>query len=152
MRADKKRKWIIWAVLLAALCVLALFRGDTGRQLRTELIFRLEQEWFEETAASMLAFSSYRNVPGVHSINLWPCQSRPGERVVQFSMGGWGFGPATGYVGMYTTTDGKPADFQGADVILKPEGDGYTWQEEKGDNTYYTEEVLPGWFYYRATF
>ena len=147
-----KRNRMLWAVFLVLLCTAVLFGGDQGRQLRTELSFRLWQERFEKTANSMLDFSSYGNIPGVRHINVWPCQSRSGERIVQFSMGDWGFGPATGCDGVYTTTDGEPADFQGSDVVLMPQGDGFFWQEENGDNTYYTEEIAPGWFYYRATF
>ena len=147
-----KRGKMVFLCLAALMLLLGLLNSDGSRQLRTELVFRLQQQRFEEAAESMLDFSSYKNIPGVGHINVWPCQSRSGERIVQFSMGGWGLGSGTGYVGVYTTTDGEPADFEGADVKLSPKGDGFFWQEKHGDNTYYTEEIVPGWFYYRATF
>lgn len=77
------------------------------------------------------------------------------ETVVDFSCGGAGIGSGTSYVGFYYTPDKNMAAVwcapSSAD-LLTPSGNGFEWQESKGDNRYYTEHICGNFYYYEASF
>ena len=86
-------------------------------------------------------------------MSLWTSQTDGSALAADFSVGGWGMGSQTDYWGIYTTTDGGPAGFQGTDMALAERSDGvWTWREEQGDNTYETRRIAPGWYSYRVHF
>lgn len=145
------KRWLA-AVLVLLVGIALLFSGKGGRQRSVELRFHLARGKFEAAAQSMLESDSWENFLGVGGVNVWECQERPGERVVTFSMGGWGLGSETAYHGVYTTTDKCPASFQGTGYPLTAQGEGWSWKEPSGDNRYYTEEIVSGWYYYVVAF
>lgn len=77
------------------------------------------------------------------------------EDHVDFSCGGAGFGSQTAYRGFfYTENDNMYAVWcaPSNDQSLSADGDGYTWTEEAGDNTYYVEKICDNFYYYEASF
>ena len=77
------------------------------------------------------------------------------ETVVDFSCGGAGVGSGTSYVGFfYSPTNDMTAVWcapSSADS-LTPSGSGFEWQEQNGDNRYYTEHICGNFYYYEASF
>ena len=62
-------------------------------------------------------------------------------------------GSFTSYWGVCTTTDGRPAGWQGTDMALTEDVPGvFSWQEAKGDNAYQTWELDEGWYGYLMKF
>lgn len=77
------------------------------------------------------------------------------ETVVDFSCGGAGVGSGTSYVGFYYTPENDMAAVWCAPSsarALSPSGNGYMWQESRGDNRYYTEHICGNFYYYEASF
>jgi hypothetical protein len=75
--------------------------------------------------------------------------------VVDFSCGGAGVGSGTSYVGFFYTAADDMADVWCApysEASLEPSGSGFAWQEENGDNRYYTEHICGHFYYYEASF
>lgn len=75
--------------------------------------------------------------------------------VVDFSCGGAGVGSGTSYVGFFYTADDDMAAVWCApysEASLEPSGSGFAWQEENGDNRYYTEHICGHFYYYEASF
>lgn len=77
------------------------------------------------------------------------------ENYVEFSCGGAGVGPQTAYCGFYyTETDDMYAIWcapSGGETLTSA-GEGYLWEEENGDNRYYTEKICDNFYYYEASF
>ena len=77
------------------------------------------------------------------------------ETVVDFSCGGAGVGSGTSYVGFYYSPDNDMTAVwcapSSADALISS-GSGYEWQEQNGDNRYYTEHICGGFYYYEASF
>ena len=76
------------------------------------------------------------------------------EDHIEFYCGGRGFGSETFYCGFYYSTfyDDWCAVWCAPSGRLVPEGSGYSWQEEQGDNRYYVEKIFDHFFYYEADF
>ena len=69
------------------------------------------------------------------------------ENVVDFSCDGMGIGSDTCYVGFYYTEHNDMTAIWCAPSSagrLISSGKGFEWQEEKGDNRYYTEKICEG--------
>lgn len=150
------KKWkTVTAAGFTALVILLLlfFTGEQGSLRRTEALFASGEEGYVRAAEAALAEEpvSEQDLRGVWSLNVWPC-GRGGAKMVDFFVDGRGMGSQTSYWGFYTTTDGLPAGFQGADMALTPEEGGWSWREEHGDNAYFTCLLAPGWYYYRMEF
>ena len=77
------------------------------------------------------------------------------KAVVDFSCGGAGIGSGTSYVGFYYTSDNDMTAVwcapSSAD-LLTPLRNGFEWQEQNGDNRYYTEHICGNFYYYEASF
>jgi hypothetical protein len=75
--------------------------------------------------------------------------------VVDFSCGGAGVGSGTSYVGFFYTADDDMAAVWCApysEASLEPSGSGFAWQQENGDDRYYTEHICGNFYYYEASF
>lgn len=72
------------------------------------------------------------------------------QAFVEFTCGGWGLGSSTSYYGVYYSPSG-PQPFQGAEVELIPQEDGYAWQGE-GDNRGFTRPLGGDFYYFEAHF
>ena len=93
-------------------------------------------------------FSDYENKGFIKKID---CDIH----VVDFSCGGAGVGSGTSYVGFFYTADDDMAAVWCApysEASLEPSGSGFAWQEENGDNRYYTEHICGHFYYYEASF
>ena len=71
---------------------------------------------------------------------------------VDFFCAGAGMGGNTRYFGVYYSPEDQPYDICSWAGDIAPQGDGWGWQEEKGDNTFYTERILERFFYYEYSF
>lgn len=92
-------------------------------------------------------FKSLDNVKIIREIE-------PEQGFVEFSCGGAGFGSATSYCGFYYSENDDMTEIWCApksEPLIKS-GSGYMWQENNGDNTYYTEQICGHFYYYEASF
>lgn len=71
---------------------------------------------------------------------------------VEFRTGSRGLVPSAAYCGFYYSPEDQPMGYQGADMELTEDGSGWAWEEAGGDNSYYTERIQFGWFYYEMYF
>jgi hypothetical protein len=93
-------------------------------------------------------FSAYENKGFIKKID---CDIH----VVDFSCGGAGVGSGTSYVGFFYTADDDMAAVWCApysEASLEPSGSGFAWQQENGDDRYYTEHICGHFYYYEASF
>ncbi len=66
--------------------------------------------------------------------------------------GGIGLVPSSSYYGFYYSADDGVHALVGPDAELVPEGKGFRWKEEKGDNNFYIEQIAEHFFYYEQHF
>lgn len=114
--------------------------------------FYLQEEEFNRAARQALAQGNVDGVKkpvGVRDITLW---NNERERCVEFSMGSAGFGSSTAYWGVIYTTGTGPLGFQGDVQDYVWEGEGWSWQEEGGDNWSYVIPLAPHWYAYEMHF
>ena len=149
-----RKSWRLWALAaLAVLLALGAWRLWGGPRLWTEQQFAAHRAAFMETAEAALAGEPWRSVPGVRNVNVWPKAGTEDVEVADFTTGAWGLGSSTRYWGIYCTTDGGPAGFQGTDMALTESAPGqFSWQEAGGDNSYQTWELDEGWYGYLMEF
>jgi len=74
------------------------------------------------------------------------------DEFIEFNCGGSGFGPSTSYYGFYYSANGKPLDIFGVDGIMTDIEKGLIWEEEDGEDNYYTEKIISNIYYYEANF
>jgi hypothetical protein len=87
------------------------------------------------------------------SYNGWAVDYFPtGGGVVQFTVSAGGIVPSSTYKGFYYSPKDKPLGFQATSVELTPSGSGWSWSEEGGDNTLYTEKLADNWYWFEAKF
>lgn len=76
-----------------------------------------------------------------------------GERCIEFSCGGSGFGSQTAYCGFfYSPDDDMSAIWCAPQKALTPTGCGFGWQEADGDNACYVEPIVGHFYYYEASY
>ena len=93
-------------------------------------------------------FSTFENKGFIKSIDAY-------ETLVDFSCGGAGVGSGTSYVGFYySPNDDMTAVWRAPSSTnaLIPSGNGFEWQEENGDNRYFTEHICGHFYYYEFSF
>ena len=152
---NRKKRWILGCagVVLALLLILGLWWLHGGPRLWTQRQFAPHRVAFEATAEAALAGEPWKDVPGVRNLNVWPKEGAEDVQLADFTTGAWGLGSSTLYWGIYCTTDGGPAGFQGTDMVLTEDAVGeYSWQEEDGDNHYKTWCLEDGWYGYLMEF
>ena len=151
----RTKRWILSSagVVLALLLILGLWWLHGGPRLWTQRQFAAHRAAFEATAEAALAGGPWEDVPGVRELDVWPQEGAGGVEPGGFSPGGWGAGSSPPSLGIYCTTDGGPAGFQGTDMVLTEDAVGeYSWQEEDGDNHYKTWCLEDGWYGYLMEF
>lgn len=77
------------------------------------------------------------------------------EDIIEFSCGGAGFGPSTAYCGFYYTEDDNITAIWCApesETDLVPYENGFLYEQENGDNRYYTEKICENFYYYEAAY
>ena len=133
------------------LCALLLSAGLwmlAGRdpQARVEARFAADLSQLTQTAQTLLAGEEAEPPAG------WTGADVYGEAVC-FDYGGLGIGSSTSYWGVAYAPSDRPVGFQGLDMseaVLA--GDGWLWEEARGDNRCYVERLAPGWYYYEMRF
>ncbi len=72
------------------------------------------------------------------------------DNYIDFSCGGSGFASQTNHTGFiyskYGNINAARPDIRVEDMI--PDGNGYYWHEENGDNSYYIENIIGRFYYY----
>lgn len=130
--------------IIGSLIVWAL--GGADCQARVERRFHADREELTQTAEQVLAGQTVEPPAG------WLGVSRFDD-VVCFDCGGWGLGPSTRYCGVNYVADDQLVGFQGTSVEgAVPEGDGWLWKQDEGDNCCYVERLAPCWYYFEAKF
>ena len=150
MRGYKKHQFltaiVVFVVAMAGVC--AFYLKDNS--LTKEQIFALvenEQVRLTEIACSDAPQETKRPL-GVRKITVV-------DGTVDFYCGGSGMGSESSYYGFYYAPDGEPdAVFCGTRFAaagdLRPDGEGCAVQAE--ENTYYTQAIGGGFYYYEAHF
>ena len=93
-------------------------------------------------------FSAFENKDFIKSIDA-------DETHVDFSCGGAGVGSGTSYVGFYySPNDDMTVVWCAPSSVnsMTASGNGFEWQEQNGDNRYYTEHICGHFYYYEASF
>lgn len=93
-------------------------------------------------------FSTFENQGPVKDIDA-------DETVVDFSCGGAGMGPETACVGFFYTPDNDMTALGWAPSSvseLVPNGNGFEWWQENGDDYYYVEHICGNFYYYELYF
>ena len=140
------KKWLFFPCL----CVLVLTAGfclalRNDPQARAEAQFKADLPQLEAAAQALLAGEAAQCPSGWEG-ELW------GEAVC-FELGSRGFGPSTSYWGVSYVPGDFPVGFQGLSLAEAPrEGEGWLWQEAKGDNCCYGEQLASCWYYWKMDF
>lgn len=105
----------------------------------------------KDTLAECISKNDYTAIEGNNIIQ----KIKTDEDIVEFFCGGSGFGSATSYRGFYYSADDDMTAIWCGPLYNEPltkSGDGYSWEEKNGDNTYYTENICGHFYYYDASF
>ena len=145
----KKQYAIIVMLVFCLLLTWNVYRP--GNQLFISCYVKQNAASLELVAQTALQQGSGRGltVSGVNRIDCWR-NSGSDTGMVEFPCRYTGFGPAATFKGFYYAADDMPRSFQGANMPLYPDGDGWRWQENAGDNRGYTEKICDHWYYYEA--
>lgn len=154
----KKGLCVLLAAVLLTVCLsgcgeglllMALVAAGDNRADKQEIMeFVRESEQVLLAAVESKDFSDFENQGFINDV-------RVDQKVVDFDCGGAGIGSGTSYVGFYYTPENDMAALWCAPSSaksLKPEGDGFGWQERNGDNRYYTEHICGNFYYYEASY
>ena len=112
-----------------------------------------QEELFQVAQAALQTGKAPEELPlpgTVKQVELWNYSvTAPEAGAGAFYCQGWGLTPSASYYGFYYAPKG-PVAFPGVDVPLRPQGHGYTWEQE--DNRGYTCPLGGGFYYYEAHF
>lgn len=134
------------AIAAAGLLYAAVFRAPGGKDAIVEYV-QTNQESLERFAAGLLEEPS--EDAEYHG---WRAACYPEARMVEFLTGGTGMGPSTTYEGFYYSEEDRPVGFQGTELDFKRDGDGWSWEEEDGDNRERTERITARWYWFQMSF
>lgn len=143
-----KRRW----KLLGAVCVLvagvtflyAPWQAD--QKSRVERQFYADLEQLTQVAEQVLAGEKENAPAGWQDV----CRF---DDVVSFEYGGWGLGSSTRYWGVNYVADNRLVGFQGVPMEgAVPDGEGWLWEQDGGDNRCYVEQLAPCWYYFEMKF
>lgn len=130
------------------LFLLLIEAGDDRAEKDEVFTFVCENEEALLKAIEAGDYSEFENQGFIREIDAY-------ETVVDFSCGGRGVGSGTSYVGFYYTSDDDMTAVwcaPSSEDLLTAFGDGFGWQEENGDNRYYTQHICGNFYYYEASF
>ena len=134
-------------VLGSAVFLFRVATGDDSADKDEVFEFVCEKEEELLKAIQNGDFSVFENKGFIQSIDA-------DETLIDFSCGGAGIGSGTSYVGFfYSPKDDMTAVWRSpSSISLIPSGNGFEWQEENGDNHYYTEHICGHFYYYEFSF
>ena len=85
---------------------------------------------------------------GVTQVHLW----RGENTIIEFTTSAFGIAPASQYRGFYYSVNGTPAAFQGVEVKLEQQEDGWWEWHGSGDNGGRTKQLEGNWYMFEADF
>ena len=135
-------------VLVSAIFLFLVATDDDSADKNDVFEFVCEKEEELLKAIENGEFSAFENKGFIKSIDA-------NETHVDFSCGGAGVGSGTSYVGFYySPNDDMTVVWCAPSSVnsLTPSGNGFEWQEQNGDNRYYTEHICGHFYYYEASF
>ena len=138
---------VIVAAAVIVLCVFLLLAAPARKTRQKEAVFRTVTKNLELLLADIDAntFDHSRKLHLVDKVRVSP-------HFIEYSCGGYGFGPATSYYGFYYSPSDAMDLIWCAGTPLNKDGDGYSFEEKDGDNRYYTEHIADHFYYYEASF
>lgn len=143
------KRYRLPAVLVILALAFLVWHTEGDPQEQVEGQFWSDRAQLEELAQRALDAGSS---DGLAPPKDWQGISLYGQ-TVGFDHGGRGFGPSTSYWGVNYVPDDRPVGFQGTELAgCVPEGDGWLWREDGGDNWCYVERLALGWYYYEMHF
>jgi len=140
--------FIILAILIYyAPAVFLFIHTNSSDNLSKSEIFKLVEKNEDILLGDISAnnFNDSSEIKGIVDVNIE-------EEIINFYCGGYGMGPSTGYYGFYYTEDDNMTAIWCSGSPLKQDGKGYSWEEDDGDNRYYTEKICDNFYYYEAHF
>ena len=155
-----KKKGFIWATIISLVVILAIviwrffglaiivMIGDMNVPDKNEIFELVEKNQIEITdAIEKNNFENIEKIKGIENITVE-------ENYIDFDCGGKGIGSETSYYGFYYSEDNEidvKANIEyPKGETLKPDGKGYSWDELDGDNRFYVEKIIDGFFYYES--
>lgn len=139
-------------LLVACLCLCCAGCGFVNPEAEKNRVFGI----VEKRCALLLediAIGNFARSMAIAGIEDVTAEKGPsGDWFVEYSCGGHGFGSATSYWGFYYSADDDMNRIWCAGQPLVPEGNGFLYRQEDGDNRYYTEWIMDHFYYYEADF
>ena len=154
------KKDFIWATIISLVVILAIviwrffglaiivMIGDMNVPDKNEIFELVEKNQIEiKDAIEKNNFENIEKIKGIEDITVK-------ENYIDFDCGGKGIGSATSYYGFYYSEDNAIDVTENIEYpkgeTLKPDGKGYSWDELDGDNRFYVEKIIDGFFYYES--
>lgn len=139
----KKIAKITIMIALIILCSACSMKG-TSQKEKIFLLVKNNQEIILEDIKNN-NYSRTKKIEGIENIN-----NREEDGYVEFLCGGKGLVPSSSYYGFYYSENNEPNRmyFFNEDENFIPEGKGYIYRENDGDNVYYTEKIVDYIYYY----
>ncbi len=155
-----KKKGVIWATIISIVVILAIIIwrffglaiivmiGDMNVPDKNEIFELVNENQIEITnAIQNNNFEDIEKIKGIEDVT-------ETENYIDFYCGGKGIGAATSYYGFYFSEDNAIDVKENIEYpkgeILKQDGRGYSWDEPDGDNRFYVEKIIDGFFYYES--
>ena len=138
------KKYTILLALCVAIFLLTACDGLNSRDAVVDMFRRNEERFL--AAADQRDFVALEHLPGVQEVRVYKDR-------VEFDCGGAGFGSSTHYYGIFFS---EADDLMAAGIScgsadrLRPDGAGYRYRQNGGDNEYYVEPLGNHYFYYEA--
>ncbi|MBR2471634.1 MAG: hypothetical protein IKC41_02675 [Clostridia bacterium] len=151
---------IIWTTIISIVVILAIMiwrcfglgiivmvedMNVPGKDEIFELVY--EKQTVIAKAIEQNNFESIEKLKGIKEVTVK-------DNYIDFYCGGKGIGSATSYYGFYFSEDNAIDVKENIEypkgAALKPDGKGYSWDEPDGDNRFYVEKIIDGFFYYES--
>lgn len=141
----KRMLIILLAVVLAVVLFIFSLPSFLNDNLSKKQIFKLVNDNYDVLTECVQSgdYDQALKIKGIKSTYAF-------DDAIEFSCGGKGMGSQTSYYGFYYSTDDK---LSGLDFHSGVSGyDSFSYKEENGDNSYYTEKICDHFYYYEAHF
>lgn len=171
----KKRNRILrnFLIMLLILSLPFYYGSQSGQLYKAECFFKNNQPVLEDSIKVLEStlkntVSNEDNFINLKKPSILPnnveqiywVRADGGNQAYVLHLGGFGIVPSTSYYGLYYVIKDTPCN------LMEPQKhenlrqknkskrtkEIWTWQEENGDNSFYTERIAPHWFTYRETF
>ena len=135
---------LITVAVALALCVGHLW----GRKPQT--VFEQNRDTLETVVQQYLdqGTVAYPPMDGVTTVNLWTGENT----ILEFMTSSCRIASASQYCGFYYSVNGVPAAFQGVEVKLNQQEDGWWEWHGEGDNGGRTKQIEENWYIFEAHF